>query len=68
MAASDHQAYKNQVIDALQLIEMTRRHGCSPVTLHILRTPFLKNISVWLLLDGLILQINSYQLQGKIVM
>ena len=33
-------------------IEITLRHGCSPVNLlHIFRTPFLKNISEWLLLE-----------------
>ena len=33
-------------------IEITRRHGCSPVNLpHIFRTPFLKNTSGRLLLD-----------------
>ena len=32
-------------------IEITLRHGCSPVNLlHISRTPFLKNTSGWLLL------------------
>ena len=32
-------------------IEVTLRHGCSPVNLlHIFRTPFLKNTSGWLLL------------------
>ena len=32
-------------------IEITLRHGCSPVNLlQIFRTPFRKNISVWLLL------------------
>ena len=32
-------------------LEITLRHGCSPVNLlHIFRTPFLKNISGWLLL------------------
>ena len=32
-------------------IEITLRHGCSPVNLlHIFRTPFFKNISGWLLL------------------
>ena len=32
-------------------IEITFRHGCSPVNLlHIFRTPFLKNTSGWLLL------------------
>ena len=32
-------------------IEITLRHGCSPVNLlHIFRTPFLKNTSDWLLL------------------
>ena len=32
-------------------IEITLRHGCSPVNLlHIFRTPFLKNTSGWLLL------------------
>ena len=37
---------------ALQLIEITLRHGCSPVNLlHIFRTPFLKNTSGWLLLS-----------------
>ena len=39
---------------ALQLcnfIEIALRHGCSPVNLlHVFRTPFLKNISQWLLL------------------
>ena len=33
-------------------VEMTLRHGCSPVNLlHIFRTPFPKNTSGWLLLD-----------------
>ena len=33
-------------------IEITLRHGCSPVnSLHIFRPPFLENMSVWLLLD-----------------
>ena len=32
-------------------IEITLRHGCSPVNLlYIFRTPFLKNTSGWLLL------------------
>ena len=32
-------------------IEITLRHGCSPVNLlHIFRTPFTKNTSGWLLL------------------
>ena len=32
-------------------IEITLRHGCSPVNLpHVFRTPFLKNTSGWLLL------------------
>ena len=32
-------------------IEMTLRHGCSPVNLlHIFRTPFPRNTSGWLLL------------------
>ena len=32
-------------------IEITLRHGCSPVNLlHIFRTPFLRNTSGWLLL------------------
>ena len=36
---------------ALQLFEITLRHGCSPVNLlHIFRTPFLKNTSGRLLL------------------
>ena len=31
--------------------EITLQHGCSPVNLlHILRTPFIKNTSGWLLL------------------
>ena len=34
-------------------IEIALRHGCSPVNLlHIFRTPFPKNTSGWLLLDG----------------
>ena len=34
-------------------IEITLRHGCSPVNLpHIFRTPFSKNTSEWLLLDS----------------
>ena len=34
-------------------IEITLRHGCSPVNLlHIFRTPFLKNASEWLLVVG----------------
>ena len=33
-------------------VEITLRHGCSPVNLlHILRAPFIKNTSGWLLLD-----------------
>ena len=33
-------------------IEMTLRHGCSPVNLlHIFRTPFPTNTSAWLLLE-----------------
>ena len=36
---------------ALQLIEITLRHGCSLVNLlHIFRTTFTKNTSRWLLL------------------
>ena len=36
-------------------IEITLRHGCSPVNLlHIFRTSFLKNTSGWLLLEMLI--------------
>ena len=35
-----------------QLIEITLRHGCSPVNLpYIFKTPFLKNKSGWLLLN-----------------
>ena len=38
---------------AQNFTEITLRHGCSPVNLlHILRTPFTKNTSGWLLLDG----------------
>ena len=37
---------------ALQLIEITLRHGCSPVyLLHIFKTPFYKNTSGGLLLN-----------------
>ena len=33
------------------LIEITLRHGCSPINLlYIFRTPFLKHTSIWLLL------------------
>ena len=36
-------------------IEITLRHGCSPVNLlHIFRTPFLKNTSGWLLVNYLL--------------
>ena len=35
-------------------IEITLQHGCSPVNLqHIFRTPFSRNTSGWLLLEGL---------------
>ena len=34
-------------------IDITLRHGCSPVNLlHIFRTPFYKNTSGWVLLDA----------------
>ena len=37
---------------ALQLYEITLRHGWSPVNLlHIFKTPFLMNTSGWLLLN-----------------
>ena len=37
-------------------IEITLRHGCSPVNLlHIFRTPFPKNTSGWLLLQPKVL-------------
>ena len=40
------------VILQSNFIEITLRHGCSPVNLlHIFRTPFLKNTSRWLLLS-----------------
>ena len=43
-------------------IEIALRHGCSPVNLlHILRTPFLKNTSGWLLLAQLV---GQYRLFG----
>ena len=39
---------------ASNFIEITLRHGCSPVNLlHIFRTPFPKNTSGWLLLQPL---------------
>ena len=40
--------------DALQLVEITLSHGCSPVNfLQVFKTPFFKNTSVGLLLyDG----------------
>ena len=44
-------------------IEITLRHGCSPVNLlHIFRTPFFKNTSGWLLLYNLdaILEKENY--------
>ena len=38
---------------ASNFIEITLRHGCSPVNLlHIFRTPFSKNTSGWLLLKN----------------
>ena len=41
-------------------IEITLRHGCSPVNLlHISRTPFLKNTSEWLLLEHSKLVVSS---------
>ena len=44
---------------ALQLFEITLRHGCSPVNLlHIFRTPFLKNTSGWMLLDVKTFSVN----------
>ena len=37
-----------------KFLEIALRHGCSPVTLlHILRAPFLKNTSGWLLLKSI---------------
>ena len=41
-------------------IEITPRHGCSPVnSLHIFRTPFSKNTSGWLLLSVTTLTLNE---------
>ena len=41
-------------------IEITLRHGCSPVNLqHIFRTPFSKNTSGWLLLSLTTLTLNE---------
>ena len=34
-------------------IEIILLHGCSPVLLHIFRTPFSRNTSGWLLLQGI---------------
>ena len=40
-------------------IEITLRHGCSPVNLlHIFRTPFLRNTSEWLLLTSAVWNLN----------
>ena len=55
MWRSTHSKYPlNQVNKTLlcNFIEITPRHGCSPINLlHIFRTPFLKNTSGRLLLD-----------------
>ena len=51
-----------QEIFKSNFIEIALRHGCSPVNLlHILRTPFLKNTSGWLLLAQLV---GQYRLFG----
>ena len=42
-------------------IEITLRHECSPVNLlHILRTPFFKNTSEWLLLKNIWTFLHNY--------
>ena len=46
-----------------KFIEITLRHGCSPVNLlHIFRTPFIKNTFGWLLLHFAKLLKNHWQL------
>ena len=46
------QVYRRTPIQS-NFIEITLRHGCSPVNLlHILRTPFPKSTSEGMLLDG----------------
>ena len=46
-----------------KFIEITLRHGCSPVNfLHIFRRPFLKNTSGWLLLRVMILRYAPNQI------
>ena len=49
--AGEHQCQSAILIKLLcNFIEITLRHGCSPVNLlHIFRTPFLKNTYKWLL-------------------
>ena len=47
-------------------VEITLRHGCSPVNLlHVFRTPFLKNTSEWLLLDQLLLSNSNVSIQHR---
>ena len=47
-------------------IEITLRHGCSPVNLlHIFRTPFPRNTSEWLLLENGVVSVDPKK-NGKI--
>ena len=49
-------------------IEITLRHGCSPVNLlNIFRTPFLKNTSRWLLLfiPSILIALNNHSRKKK---
>ena len=51
------QIYKRTLILKCDFIEITLRHGCSPVNLlHIFRAPFSRNYSGWLLVE---LQLSS---------
>ena len=46
-----HKKHRHRCLQS-NFIEITLRHGCSPVNLlHIFRTPFFKTTSGWLLLD-----------------
>ena len=50
----------NKIAKQSNVIEITLRHGCSPVNLlHIFRTPFPKNTSGWLLLKCELLLVSQ---------
>ena len=56
----------NKVALLCNFIEITLRHGCSPLNfLHIFRAPFTKNTSGWLLLNDTTPVFNSDTLTAK---